>query len=88
MSESTEYPSIRVLDLALFLKSRIEVIDLYQSKEFIQTFKGTKMTLMNFLTKYSRPETVLDEKFFKTFVTKTLHVMPSSYYVNLNCSVK
>ena len=42
MSESTEYPSIRVLDLALFLKSRIEVIDLYQSKEFIQTHDARK----------------------------------------------
>jgi len=37
--------------------------------EFTQTFKGTKTTLMNFLTKYSRPETTLDEEFFNTFNT-------------------
>ncbi len=37
--------------------------------EFIKTFKGTKTTLMNFLTKYSRPETVLDQEFFDTFNT-------------------
>ncbi len=36
-------------------------------KEFTQTFKGTKIVLMNFLTKYSKPDTILDEKFFNTF---------------------
>ena len=36
-------------------------------KDFTQTFKGTKMVLMNFLTKYSKPDTILDEKFFNTF---------------------
>ena len=36
-------------------------------KEFTKSFKGTKIALMNFLTKYSRPETVLDDEFFTTF---------------------
>jgi len=36
-------------------------------KEFIETFRGTKTTLMNFLTINSRPETKLDDEFFKTF---------------------
>ena len=36
-------------------------------KEFIETFRGTKTTLMNFLTIHSRPETQLDDEFFKTF---------------------
>ncbi len=35
--------------------------------EFTTTFKGTKNVLMNFLTKYTRPNVVLDDKFFKTF---------------------
>ena len=35
--------------------------------EFVGTFKGTKMTLMNFLTKYSKPDVPLDDEFFKTF---------------------
>jgi hypothetical protein len=36
-------------------------------KEFTKSFKGTKLALMNFLTKYSRTETVLDDEFFTTF---------------------
>ncbi len=36
-------------------------------KEFIETFRGTKTTLMNFLTIHSRPETKWDDEFFKTF---------------------
>jgi ribonucleotide reductase beta subunit family protein with ferritin-like domain len=36
-------------------------------KEFVATFKGTKMALMDFLTKYTRPEAVLDDEFFKKF---------------------
>ena len=36
-------------------------------KDFTATFKDTKMTLMNFLTKYSKPEVELDEEFFTTF---------------------
>ena len=36
-------------------------------KNFTETFKGTKTALMTFLTKYTRPEAVLDEEFFKTF---------------------
>ena len=36
-------------------------------KDFTKSFKGTKIALMNFLTKYSRPETVLDDEFFTAF---------------------
>ena len=36
-------------------------------KDFTHTFKDTKIALMNFLTKYSRPEIELDEEFFTTF---------------------
>ncbi len=36
-------------------------------REFTNTFKGTKMTLMNFLTKYTQDDIVLDEEFFTTF---------------------
>jgi len=35
--------------------------------DFTKTFQGTKLALMNFLTKYSKPETELDETFFTTF---------------------
>jgi len=38
-----------------------------QIKEFVATFKGTKMALMNFLTAYTKEDAVLDEKFFHTF---------------------
>lgn len=35
--------------------------------EFTKSFKGVKLPLMNFLTKYSRDEAVLDDKFFEDF---------------------
>ena len=35
--------------------------------EFKETFQGTKSALMGFLTKYTRPEAILDEEFFRTF---------------------
>jgi hypothetical protein len=36
-------------------------------RNFTQTFKGTKIALMNFLTKYSHPDTKLDSEFFDSF---------------------
>ena len=36
-------------------------------REFTVTFKGTKMALMNFLTKYTQDDIVLDDEFFTTF---------------------
>ncbi len=42
--------------------------------DFVKSFKGTKMALMNFLTKYSKPETPLDDEFFSTF-NKLLDVL-------------
>jgi hypothetical protein len=35
--------------------------------EFVDSFKKTKLALMDFLSKYSRPEVPLDENFFKQF---------------------
>lgn len=35
--------------------------------EFSRTFKGTKIALMKFLTKYTKDDVVLDEEFFNTF---------------------
>ncbi len=35
--------------------------------EFTKSFKSTKITLMKFLAKYTRPEAVLDDEFFNTF---------------------
>jgi hypothetical protein len=35
-------------------------------EEFIDTFKNVKMSLMQFLTKYTRKETSLDDDFFTT----------------------
>jgi predicted lactoylglutathione lyase len=37
--------------------------------EFTRTFKDTKLTLMKFLTTYSKDDAVLDEAFFNTFNT-------------------
>jgi hypothetical protein len=36
-------------------------------REFTHTFKGTKMALMSFLTKYTHDDVLLDEDFFTTF---------------------
>ena len=35
--------------------------------EFIETFGGTKVALMNFISKYAKSEVVLDEEFINTF---------------------
>jgi len=44
-----------------------ETVDLVH--EFTRTFKDTKLTLMKFLTTYSKDDVVLDEEFFNTFNT-------------------
>jgi len=36
-------------------------------KEFVESFKGTKDTLMEFLREYSKDDAVLDENFIETF---------------------
>jgi hypothetical protein len=36
-------------------------------KEFTHSFKGTKIALMKFLTKYTKDDAVLDDEFFTTF---------------------
>ncbi len=35
--------------------------------EFIETFGGTKVALMNFISKYAKESTKLDKEFIKTF---------------------
>ena len=35
--------------------------------DFVQSFKHTKVALMNFLAKYSKEDVPLDEKFYTTF---------------------
>jgi len=37
--------------------------------DFTRTFKDTKLTLMKFLTKYTKDDVILDENFFTTFNT-------------------
>jgi len=37
--------------------------------DFTRTFKDTKLTLMKFLTKYTKDDIELDEEFFSTFNT-------------------
>jgi hypothetical protein len=36
-------------------------------KHFTESFKGTKMALMNFLSKHTREDVILDDNFFNTF---------------------
>ena len=61
MNEDIEFYRLLKDDKRLDLKTEKMV------KEFTETFRGTKTTLMNFLTIHSRPETKLDDEFFKTF---------------------
>jgi len=36
-------------------------------QEFTHSFKNTKLTLMNFLRKYTKDDAILDDEFFETF---------------------
>jgi len=47
-------------------KDRLTSKNKKHTEEFIDTFKNIKMTLMQFLTKYTRKETPLDDEFFTT----------------------
>jgi len=47
-------------------KNRLTSKNKKHTEEFIATFKDVKMTLMQFLTKYTRDETPLDDDFFTT----------------------
>lgn len=40
---------------------------IHHMHEFTETFKGTKIALMKFLTKYTKDDAILDEEFFATF---------------------
>jgi len=59
-------------------------------EDFIKSFKDTKVTLMNFLTKYTRPETTLDDNFFNTFneivnvLAERIAFEEKNLYVKLN----
>jgi len=48
-------------------KKRLTVENKVLVDEFTDTFKGTKTTVMNFLSLYSKEDSVLDERFFKKF---------------------
>ena len=47
-------------------KDRLTSKNKKHTEEFIDTFKDVKMTLMQFLTKYTRDKTALDDEFFTT----------------------
>jgi len=59
-------------------------------EEFVKSFKGVKVTLLNFLTKYTQPEATLDEEFFNTFneivsvLTKRIAFEEKNLYARLN----
>ena len=48
-------------------KDRFTTKSKKHTEEFIDTFKDIKMALMQFLTKYTRKDTPLDNEFFTTF---------------------
>jgi hypothetical protein len=39
----------------------------FMIQEFTRSFKNTKLTLMNFLRKYTKDDVALDDEFFETF---------------------
>ena len=55
-------------------KKRIDKETDNMINEFTQSFKDTKLALMNFLYKYTRDDTKLDQEFFDTF-TKIIDVV-------------
>ena len=61
MDEDIEF--YRLLKDQKRLNAKTEVL----IEDFTISFKGTKNALMNFLTKYTRPEAILDDEFFKSF---------------------
>ena len=61
MNEDIEFYRLLKDQKRLTPKNEIEV------KKFTKTFKGTKMTLMGFLSKYTREEAILDDTFFTAF---------------------
>jgi len=48
-------------------KSTLDIHTVDMVHTFTRTFQGTKVTLMNFLNKYSMPETELDDEFIEGF---------------------
>lgn len=58
--------------------------------EFEETFKGTKVPLMQFLTKYTKDDAILDENFFHSFnelvaiLGKRIEFEETNLYAELN----
>jgi len=61
MNEDIEFYKLMRDDKRIDSKTEVLVDD------FIRSFKKTKLALMEFLSKYSKPEVPLDDEFFKTF---------------------
>ncbi|SHO81428.1 hypothetical protein MNB_SV-15-731 [hydrothermal vent metagenome] len=47
--------------------NKLEVETIEKITEFTDTFGGTKVTLMNFISKYAKPNVELDKEFINTF---------------------
>jgi len=58
--------------------------------EFEETFKGTKVTLMQFLARYTKDDAILDEEFFNRFnelvvsLTKRIEFEEANLYAALS----
>jgi len=61
MNEDIEFYKLMRDEARIDSKTEVLVDD------FIQSFKQTKLTLMSFLSNYSKPEVPLDDDFFTTF---------------------
>ena len=73
-------------------KDRLTSKNKKHTEEFIDTFKDVKMTLMQFLTKYTRKEVPLDDEFFNTLnklaevLTERIKFEESNLYTILDIS--
>lgn len=66
---AVEHMMYEDIELYKMLKSNKKTDKLNEDKivEFKSSFKATKLTLMDFLTKYTRKDSIYDDSFFKTF---------------------
>ena len=58
---------LKLFNLMKEESDKIDTITQRIAEDFIQTFKHTKVSLMNFLAKYAHPDVPLDAKFYMTF---------------------
>ena len=47
--------------------NKLEQQTIEQIAEFVKTFGGIKVALMNFISKYAKPQTALNKEFITTF---------------------